>query len=52
MRFNKIDVASLYHSITTLLMAPVLRLAYESYLPEPTRRETEQPADEFGYEME
>jgi hypothetical protein len=52
MRFNKIDVASLYHSITALLMAPVLRLVYESYIPGPTRLETEQPADEFGDEME
>jgi hypothetical protein len=52
MRFNKIDVASLCHSITTPLMAPVLRLVYESYIPGPTRPETEQPADEFVYEMD
>ncbi len=52
MRFNKIDVTSLCHSVTTPLMAPVLRLVYESYIPGPTRLETEQPADEFVYEME
>jgi hypothetical protein len=52
MRFNKIDVASLCHSITRPLTAPVLRLVYESYIPGPTRPETEQPADEFVYEME
>ncbi len=52
MRFNKINVASLSHSITRLLMAPVLRLVYESYIPGPARLEAEQPADEFVYEME
>jgi hypothetical protein len=52
MRFNKIDVASLCHSITRPLTAPVLRLVYESYIPGPTRPETEQPADEFVYEIE